>query len=600
MMPDLRGKFVHLSDVMAELPTVKKMLSHLLVVSVAAGFLIHFLLVPDLFSALWRGALEGFSLLFVPAVLSAALVSRAFRQKAYAYILATSLASTVVVALVYVGGFFAFSQLNVGLAAVVLLANAFAVLVWFLAVHVVLGVKTPNALAAALVPAVFNFSAVVAWNVLGFAQSVLPLDVSAVTLVRFAVSTGILLLALGALFYVINAPSRRNFGVPTMTALSLFFAQWIQGDKGLEDFLARFGEKLTTWIGLVSFRTKKGKLKSLFLVPHVHYGPFGNLGGSALPAYLSLHFQKKTGANTFVFHPMVTHDMNPVHSGQSHQFARVFESLLASAPKGASRGFMSKTRVGEVGMAACGFGKNAFLTFTRAPHSTEDFDLAAGLALRNLALRRFDDALVVDRHNSLTDGAMYDVGSDVYNRYVDAILGLAPGKAASLSLGTASDSLADFTVAQGIGGGGLKAAVFGFGKKRACIVWVDGNNATPDFRDKVRARLSRLRFDFVDLFTTDTHAVNTIGGIHNPVGANLDADLLLNRIEKVVLQAERDVEPVSAAFSTRRISVSVLGIQRQSQLVSTINAIVSVAKIAAPVMFLLSLVLVLLAFLYLV
>ncbi|MDP2717556.1 MAG: DUF2070 family protein, partial [Candidatus Micrarchaeota archaeon] len=336
------------------------------------------------------------------------------------------------------------------------------------------------------------------------------------------------------------------------------------------------------------------------LVPHVHYGPFGNLGGSALPAYLSRHFERKLGAQTFVFHPMVTHDMNPVHSGQSHQFAGKFEKLLASANDYSPKGFIAEKQVGEVGMAAFGFGKNAFLSFTRAPHSTEDFDLGAGLALRNLALRRFEDALIVDRHNSLTDGAMYDVGSDVYNRYVDAVDGLSPGKPVALSLGVASDALSDFTLQQGIGGAGLKVAVFGFGKKRACLVWVDGNNATPEFREQVKKRLLPHRFDFVDLFTTDTHAVNTIGGIHNPLGANLDSGLLLERIASVAKRAEKDVEPVSAAFVTARTPVSVLGIQRQSELVSTINAIVSVAKIAAPVMFLLSLVLVILAFIFVV
>jgi len=275
--------------------------------------------------------------------------------------------------------------------------------------------------------------------------------------------------------------------------------------------------------------------------------------------------------------------------------ARAFEDLVRSAKGFSAQGFLDQRRVGENQVAALGFGRNAWISLTRAPHSTEDFDLAAGLALRNLALRRFDDALVVDRHNSLTNGEMFDVGSEVYHRYVDAVQALDVRPGGVLRLGVASDALPEFSVQNGIGGAGLKVAVLAFGKKSACIVLVDGNNALPDFRAELLERLKAFRFDFVDLYTSDTHSVNTIGGIHNPVGARLDRHALLDRVELAVQNALNDSEPVKAAVATRRIDVSVLGVQRQAELLSTINAIVSVAKVVAPLVFIISLGLVLLA-----
>ncbi|MBI4361003.1 DUF2070 family protein [Candidatus Micrarchaeota archaeon] len=597
MKQDLRGKFVHLSDVLVELPSVKRLLAYLVVAAFFAGFLIRFSHGRSLFDAALFGGLEGFWLLFLPAVLAAALASSLYHNKFFQYFLSTSLVSAVVVGLSYVLSVLVFNQFKLGLSFLALLGNAFGLVIWFVAAYVILSSRPVKALVVSVVYPVFNIAFLVSWNLLGVAESSLPLDVSFVTLFKFAVAAGILLLSLGALFYVINAPSRRNFGVSTMQALTLFFAQWIQGDKGLEEFLGRFGEQVTTLIGAVAFKAKSGRLKAVFLVPHVHFGPFGNLGGSAFPAVLSKRLKRVFGAETFVFHPLVTHDLNPVHSNQATHLGKECEALVSSLASFSPKGFIAESQVRENQVGVMGFGRKAFFSITRAPHSTEDFELSVGVALRNLALRRFDDALVVDRHNSLTDGEMYDVGSDVYYAYADALSALEPEAEGVLSLGVSSDALEDFSLEQGHGAGGMKVAVLGFGRKKACVVWVDANNALPSFRDAVRERLKE--FGFVDLFTSDTHSVNTVGGIHNPLGAHPRHQELLDRISACVARAEKDVEPVSAALSSRRVSLSVLGIQRQAELVTTVNAIVSVAKIVAPVMFFLALVLVFFAFLVL-
>ncbi len=594
MVRDSRGKMISLSNMLVELPSSRTLTAYLLVVSVVAGFLMQVLKGADPLQAAVYGSAHGFWILFLPALLTYGLLSYAIRKHFNAYALASALLVTSVVAFGYVAGSLVQSVFGSGLYTAVLLANAVSVAAWLVACRVILSASPIKALALCGVHAVFNLAALVAWNGLGFLAGV-GTGLAAFSFLQFVLSAGILLLALGALVYVLNAPSERNFGVSTTEALALFFAQWVHGEKGLEEFFGGFGQSVRTWIGAVSFRRKDGKLKAAFLVPSIHYGPFGNLGSSRLPALFSDRFREAFSAEAFTFHGLVNHDLNLVHSAQGQKVAREFEDLVRSAKSYSSQGFLDQRREGENQVAALGFGKSAFISITRAPHSTEDFDLAAGLALRNLALRRFDDALVVDRHNSLTNGEMFDVGSDVYHRYVDAVQALDVRPGGALRLGVAADALPAYSISEGIGGAGLKVAVLALGKKKACIVLVDGNNALPEFRAEVLERLKRFRFDLVDLYTSDTHSVNTIGGIHNPVGARLDRTVLLDRIESAVRQALEDMEPVKAAMATRRIDVSVLGVQRQAELLSTINAIVSVAKIVAPLVFIISLGLVLLA-----
>lgn len=595
MIQDSRGKMISLSSVLVELPSVRTLAAYLLVLSFFVGFVVRFLLKADLFESVLFGGAEGFWWLFLPAVLTAGLASYVVRKSFFGYSLAAALLATAVVGLGYVLGVSIFRSLNVGLYGFVLVANALAVVVWFIACRVVLSLSASRALVFSFVHPVFNLGFLVAWNVFGFFESALPVAVSVLTLVKFVLSVGILLLALAALLFVLNAPSKRNFGVSTTDALALFFEQWIRGEKGLEDFLGGFGQQVQTWVGAVAFKRRNGSLKAAFLVPCVHYGPFGNLGSSRVPAELSLHFKNRLGAEAFVFHGLVNHDLNLVHSAQIGGLATVLERVVREAELFSNSGFLDEKKVGENSVVALGFGRSAFLAITRAPYSTEDFDLSAGLALRNLALSRFSDAVVADRHNSLTNGEMFDVGSDVYNRYVDAVgaLGITPVK--PLSLGVASDPLSGFSLQDGVGQMGLKVAVLGFGSQKACIVLVDGNNALPAFRKRVLDRLSKYRFSFVDLFTTDTHSVNTIGGIHNPVGARLDQKRLLDVIDSAVLSALDDLEPVQAALTSRRMRVSVMGISRQAELLSTINAIISVAKVVAPLALLISLGLIILA-----
>ncbi len=596
-MEDLRNKFVSLSGVLREVPSAKKLSLYLLAASFLGGFLTRLLQEGDPFRALVWGAAEGFMWLFLPAVLSAALCSAATSRAFFKYFLLAGVLSAGIAGSLYALGVAASYALSLK-EPFVFFANALVFLVGFGAAYLVLSSRLEKALALGLLHPFFNLSFLFLWSEAGLVESAYLVEPTFLTAVKFLVSSGILLLALAALFYVINAPAKRNFGVTTLQAIPLFFAQWLQGKQDLEDFLGEFGDNVRTLFGMIVFRRKKDRtLKALFFAPHIHFGPFGSLGGSEFPAKLKESYSSRHNATIFAFHCLVTHDVNPLHARQFEQVEKIYDRMLSRAEGFVSTGSLSQARRRENRVSAMAFGKSALFSITRAPYSTEDFDLSAGFVLRSLALKNFDDALIVDRHNAITNGDMFDVGSPEFERFEETIGSLGPGKTGALSLGTASDGLENATGPQGIGKGGLNVAVLGFGKKRACIILVDGNNALPEFREKVLARVGKYGFDFVDLFTTDTHAVNTIGGIHNPLGAHTPPDLL-DRIDAAVAAAVKNVEPVEAAFMTERADVSVLGMKRQTELVSTVNAIVSVAKILAPAALVVSFLLVILALLW--
>ena len=164
-------------------------------------------------------------------------------------------------------------------------------------------------------------------------------------------------------------------------------------------------------------------------------------------------------------------------------------------------------------------------------------------------------------------------------------------------MGVAFDSLSDFTLAQGIGKAGLRVAAFQIGKKKFCIVLIDANNAHPTFRMHIREALAPMGFEFVDVFTTDSHAVNVVGGVHNPLGCSVSSHQLAGRISDAVRRALADMEPVSAKSASSRIKIHVLGANRTSEMVSTISSVIAIIRIIGPVILVLSLVLAFIALL---
>jgi putative membrane protein len=111
---------------------------------------------------------------------------------------------------------------------------------------------------------------------------------------------------------------------------------------------------------------------------------------------------------------------------------------------------------------------------------------------------------------------------------------------------------------------------------------VDANNLQPEFREEILGDLKKFKFDFVDVFTTDSHSVNAVGGIHNRLGERCDKREVTKEIVSTVEAALGNLEPCVASFQTFRFKAKVLGVKRTSELITTFNSIVAVLRIIAP------------------
>jgi predicted neutral ceramidase superfamily lipid hydrolase len=515
-------------------------------------------------------------------LIPAFIISGLKRFKNFRYSLFTGLVGLAVFLFFSVLGLF-FSEVGFksGVVVLAVIASALVYLLWFVVLFFAFDLKFKSFILSFIQPVLFLFF-ILFWKFTGFLQ---PVAFNSFTLLlQLLVTILIFLLVLWSLEIVINAPTKRNFGVSAVQVSRFFMSQWLNGGRELETLFSISSEKVNTIVSVVSF--KNNGLKGLFVIPTVHYGPLGTLGGSAFPYLISKHFEEKYGCPVIVFKGAANHDFNPVSASSVKIINDEVESLLKKGVYSSKISFL-RSKVGTGMVNGFDVGGKAFLTFSNAPSPTEDIDQTIGFALRNRALAFFKDAVIVDRHNSR--GKISFFGSDVFERLTKSVETLKKSKSSSsLKIGFAETSIDS----KQVGKAGLKVAIIE-GAEKHCLIVFDANNCTPDFREKLLKSVKG--FDFVDVFTTDSHYVNLVKGIHNP----LTDESLIPIVVETVEKARKNVESCKAKLVTGSIKINVLGTQKSSEFIGTINALISMVKIIVPFLFFVGIVLSLIMLLFL-
>ena len=524
----------------------------------------------------------------VPALLGAVACISIKRRIRYRQIMFLALVSSLIYGIFYLlhfGGIIArFSTEQLSFNAL-LLGNALIFILWYVVARIVFNLKYSSFLFGLITPTL-NAIFLLADKSLsvGSAESVS-------LLMKLYFSTFIFMAAVYALFWLINAPMKRNFGVSLTDAASLFLAQWFDSSPKLERMFEEVGEEITSLLGVVAFKSS-GKLKAVFVIPHVHYGPFGTLGGSKFPEIIAEEVKKRIGVEAFVFHGCATHDFNPVAKDEVEKFYSKLFPSLEQAKFEPAKGWVA---IGKAGPSKCfGVMLNGvlFAPMTRAPRTTEDIDFSVGLAIRGAALSKgAKEALVLDAHNCETgEITKVESGNPITFEHMAAIedalkrgneIGVGPIRA-----GFASDAPMSVFAATTVGAAGAKAAVFetDSGKKRFVFIIFDSNGITPDFRREMIDSVCSLGFDECEIMTTDTHGVNKVAGVLNPLGAkSSERNVVLSRTIELVKKAYKDVSDVESFGELIPVEgVKIFGVAQSSELLGTINSVVAVVRVAAP------------------
>jgi len=411
--------------------------------------------------------------------------------------------------------------------------------------------EAPNALSYAVVPADFVL--------LGF-----------ICLIQAVAVVGFL--------YAIDRPWRANMGVSVLDFIAGFIGHIAEGSRELEDFFESVGEDAVVPVTVASFRRMDGIEKARWVLPMIHPGPMGEIGGGNLPKRVA------QSADGLAFPPHATagHDFNLVPDREAEPIVDCANDAYESIDYTTHATESVRTVEGNAKVLGQAFDDDVLLVSTHSPEFADDVDYAVGLSCAAEARAGgFENVLLVDAHNCNDGLAGDDLGHvtpgsersfDMMQASKAAAEALADADQYPLRLGTAWTNT-EWGPIDGIGPLGIRAAVTEANDQLTAYVLIDGNNMEPGLRERILKALGE-RVEDAEVMTTDTHIVNQVEA-SNQVGESIDQGDLIAVIEDLVDDATADLEPVEAGMATERATVTVFGNDRTETLASHANVMVS-------------------------
>ena len=393
----------------------------------------------------------------------------------------------------------------------------------------------------------------------------------------------LLLLALCAVYaagvslfiFAIDRPWRRSLDVSVLDFVRGFVGHVAEGSRELETFFEQVGERAVVPVTVLAIRRLNGTEKARFVLPMVHPGPIGEIGGGNLPERIAA----ATDGLGFPPHATAGHDFNLV---SEHEV----DALIEAAGTATDRIEYTRTATpshreteGESKFLGQAIGGNQLLVGTHAPEPADDVAFSVGLSIAaEASAAASGDVMLVDAHNCNDgfEGSAFRHVTPGSARSFDMIEAagrlserLAAADRGGLSVGVAHEDTG-WDHEEGIGPLGIRAAVFEVCGHRTAYVVIDGNNVDTGLRERLVAAVDA---DNAEVMTTDTHIVTTVEAT-NQVGAAIDHDRLVEAASRLVEEATADLEPVAAGMATERAEVTVFGNDRTESLAATANAMV--------------------------
>ena len=382
---------------------------------------------------------------------------------------------------------------------------------------------------------------------------------------------------------LINHVGEQMLGIPSLSLFKAFLLNWIVDlNAPFEEFLEKLGEKRDVEVFLIKFGSSKSK--AVIVVPSVHPGPFKNIGSSLLPSMLKNALEKELNCVVGVPHGLLGHEFDLASQLQNQKIInRAVGFANFEVHEAKATPFI---KVGNGLATACCqiFGKFAFLSFTLAPKTTEDFPQELGLFVGQEAEKHgLACCVVVNAHNCIDGKIDMQEALDALKTAANTCLEKAVSlKQLPFEVGAATVIPKEFSLKDGMGPGGITVFVVKVGEQKTAYVIIDGNNMVSGLREKIISALHSIGIDEGEIYTTDTHSVNAVilneRGYH-PVGDAMDHEILIGHIKEATLAALSNLERVKVACRSTTVSdIKVIGEKQLETLCLLIDRALQKAK----------------------
>ena len=366
-----------------------------------------------------------------------------------------------------------------------------------------------------------------------------------------------------------------------------FLEHWVSGgDAGrrdIEDFFRTFSEPAMVRAEVIAFRERGGDPIATVVVPQLHPGPWGELGGSDLPRKISVPLEGRHG-HVLAFHGASDHDLNPVDEEEVEKLGgRIAEALdsMEGWNGRASRSFRVSNGTDALAQA---FDGAVMAAQTSSPLPTDDVDYPVGYAIQqemeNLGAKV---PAFIDCHNCLLPGAGHvSFGSAkamrIQERIAEATGKALAGQRSGFRVGVGH--ITNEGRSPSMGPTGVQTLVVEVDGQTTAWILCDGNNMEQGLRELIRdCALGKV--DVAELLTSDNHIGNVTVGGYNPIGLKDDHQLLTDICSESLDLALADLRGAEAASArVEAQDVMVWGKGNTVRMTSHLNATIATSKVA--------------------
>jgi len=333
-------------------------------------------------------------------------------------------------------------------------------------------------------------------------------------------------------------------------------------DQLIEEFFDQKGIKSNIKIQYLAVRSLKlKKLKGLFIIPQIHFGPFKTCGSSDLPAQIYKSFNHIPG--TTVYHTTNDHTQNLTKREELNQIIKQIKEDVVSIENDSTIEWIkeisdvSRTMSNSAKLIGTKIDNVAIVFLTRHPLPSDDIQDQVGEEIRKLAKTNgFKEIMIIDSHNSIIgDEILIEKDSleakdliEVSGKFLKSSKNVDDNQKNVIQYGVAKDSLSEFTEKDGIGKGGMVVHLFknSFTNQKSAFIHFDANNAYVDIRSYVLNLLQNRGIERGEITTSDSHSVArqfTRRG-YSPIGDKIKLEAILQKLQKLIPLAEENLEEV--------------------------------------------------------
>ncbi|MGV9174281.1 MAG: DUF2070 family protein, partial [Promethearchaeia archaeon] len=246
-------------------------------------------------------------------------------------------------------------------------------------------------------------------------------------------------------------------------------------DEKIEELFDSVGVNSEIKIQYLAIRTQeKKRLKGLFLLPDIHFGPFKTCGSSDLPEHIYKEFEEIPG--TTVYHTTNDHSKNLTTQKELEKVMKRMKDTVLKMENDEKINWKKKVSAFKRNMENTAkligikIDDVPVVFLTRHPLPSDDIESAVGKEIfENVTKKEFNykDIMIIDSHNSIIGDEIHiKKGTleandlmEVVNNYLKANQ-KGENEGEEMLYGVAQDHLEDYSEKEGIGYGGMVVHLF--------------------------------------------------------------------------------------------------------------------------------------------